>query len=59
MTRRPSGTGPGPSRVSGFVNMSDRFGAIGGTVEGDATPGRGTRVSGAVPVDGHERGQGG
>jgi signal transduction histidine kinase len=39
-------------RGHGFVNMSDRLGAIGGTVEVDSVPGRGTRVSGAVPVDG-------
>jgi signal transduction histidine kinase len=39
-------------RGHGFVNMGDRLGAIGGTVEVDATPGRGTRVSGTVPVDG-------
>jgi signal transduction histidine kinase len=37
----------------GFVNMSDRLGAIGGTVEVDSAPGRGTRVWGTVPVDGH------
>jgi signal transduction histidine kinase len=39
-------------RGHGFVNMGDRLGAIGGTVEVDATPGRGTRVSGTVPFDG-------
>jgi signal transduction histidine kinase len=39
-------------RGHGFVNMSDRLGAIGGTVEVDSAPGRGTRVSGTVPVDG-------
>jgi signal transduction histidine kinase len=36
----------------GFVNMSDRLGAIGGTVEVDSVLGRGTRVSGTVPIDG-------
>jgi signal transduction histidine kinase len=36
----------------GFVNMTDRIGAIGGTLEVDAAPGRGTRVSGVVPVTG-------
>ena len=36
----------------GFVNMSDRLGAIGGTVVVDSAPGRGTRVSGTVPIDG-------
>jgi signal transduction histidine kinase len=39
-------------RGHGFVNMGDRLGAIGGTVEVDSAPGRGTRVSGTVPVDG-------
>jgi signal transduction histidine kinase len=38
-------------RGHGFVNMSDRLGAIGGSVEVDSAPGRGTRVSGTVPVD--------
>ena len=37
-------------RGHGFVNMSDRLGAIGGTVRWDSAPGEGTRVSGAVPV---------
>ncbi len=45
----PAGTA---GRGHGFVNMGDRLGAIGGTVEVDSTPGRGTRVSGTVPVDG-------
>ena len=36
----------------GFVNMSDRLGAIGGTVDVDSEAGRGTRVSGTVPIDG-------
>jgi signal transduction histidine kinase len=35
----------------GFVNMSDRLGAIGGTVTWDSTPGSGSRVSGAVPLE--------
>ena len=39
-------------RGHGFVNMSDRLGAIGGTVEVDSAPGRGTRVWGTVPIDG-------
>jgi signal transduction histidine kinase len=33
----------------GFVNMADRLGAIGGTLEVDSEPGRGTHVSGCVP----------
>ena len=34
----------------GFVNMSDRVGAIGGTVRVDSKPGEGTRISGTVPI---------
>jgi signal transduction histidine kinase len=45
----PAGTA---GRGHGFVNMGDRLGAIGGTVEVDSAPGGGTRVSGTVPVDG-------
>jgi signal transduction histidine kinase len=42
----------GPSgRGHGFVNMSDRVGAIGGSLEVDSAPGNGTRVSGVVPID--------
>jgi signal transduction histidine kinase len=42
----------GPAgRGHGFVNMGDRVGAIGGTLEVDSAPGRGTRVSGVVPID--------
>ena len=38
------------SRGTGFVNMSDRVGAVGGTVQVRSTPGRGTTVSGKIPV---------
>ena len=34
----------------GFVNMSDRLGAIGGSVRWDSTPGEGTTVRGTVPL---------
>jgi signal transduction histidine kinase len=34
----------------GFVNMSDRVGAIGGTVTVESAPGRGTRVAGRLPL---------
>jgi signal transduction histidine kinase len=34
----------------GLVNMSDRIGAIGGTVRITAAPGRGTTVHGALPL---------
>ena len=35
---------------AGFVNMGDRVGAIGGTFGVQSAPGRGTRVSGRIPV---------
>lgn len=35
---------------AGFVNMGDRVGAIGGTFGVQSAPGRGTRISGRVPV---------
>lgn len=35
---------------AGFVNMGDRLGAIGGTLGVDSAPGKGTKVSGAIPV---------
>jgi signal transduction histidine kinase len=34
----------------GFMNMSDRLGAIGGTVRWESQPGQGTTVTGSVPV---------
>jgi len=34
----------------GFVNMSDRVGAIGGTVDWRSAPGEGASISGAIPV---------
>jgi signal transduction histidine kinase len=33
----------------GFTNMSDRLGAIGGTVEWRSSPGEGTTIAGAIP----------
>jgi signal transduction histidine kinase len=35
---------------AGFVNMSDRVGAVGGTVRVDSAPGSGTRIEGSIPV---------
>jgi len=35
----------------GFVNMSDRLGAIGGTVRWDSQPGHGATISGTVPLE--------
>jgi signal transduction histidine kinase len=37
-------------RGSGLTNLTDRVTAVGGTVEIESTPGRGTRVTGHVPV---------
>jgi signal transduction histidine kinase len=42
-----SGAGQG----HGFVNMADRVGAFGGAVRVDSAPGRGTTISGRVPLD--------
>jgi signal transduction histidine kinase len=37
---------------AGFVNMSDRVGAIGGTVSVTSAPGEGTTISGRIPLNG-------
>jgi len=37
-------------RGHGFVNMSDRLGAIGGLVHWESSPGEGTTISGSVPI---------
>jgi signal transduction histidine kinase len=42
--------GSSAAKGHGFVNMSDRIGAIGGTLAVDSAPGKGTRIAGAVPV---------
>ena len=34
----------------GFVNMADRLGAIGGTLEVESAPGAGTSISGSIPL---------
>ena len=39
-------------RGHGLVNMTDRLGAIGGTVRWRSTPGQGATVSGSVPLNG-------
>ena len=36
----------------GFVNMSDRVGAIGGSIAVESSPGHGTRISGRIPLTG-------
>ncbi|MGH2725011.1 MAG: ATP-binding protein [Actinomycetota bacterium] len=45
----PGGRPPG----SGLTNMRDRLAALGGVVRIDSTPGRGTTVTGTIPV--HQR----
>jgi signal transduction histidine kinase len=40
----------GKGAGAGFTNMLDRLGALGGTLRVESAPGRGTRVTGAVPV---------
>jgi signal transduction histidine kinase len=35
----------------GYVNMSDRVGAVGGSVRWDSRPGKGSSVSGTVPLE--------
>jgi signal transduction histidine kinase len=39
-----------PSSGSGLTNMSDRIGALGGTLTVQSTPGVGTTVRGSVPL---------
>ncbi len=36
---------------AGFTNMNDRLGALGGTLRVESAPGKGTRVTGVIPVD--------
>jgi signal transduction histidine kinase len=39
---------------AGYTNMSDRLGALGGTVRWESTPGAGSRVRGSIPVGAEE-----
>lgn len=41
----------GAAMGHGFVNMRDRLGAIGGSLEVDSAPGEGARIRGQVPLD--------
>ena len=41
---------PGKAEGAGLTNMRDRLGAVGGTLELESTEGRGTRISGVVPL---------
>jgi signal transduction histidine kinase len=38
------------ARGAGITNMTDRLGAIGGTLRMESAPGRGTRIAGAIPL---------
>jgi signal transduction histidine kinase len=38
------------ARGAGLTNMTDRLGAIGGTLRIKSAPGRGTRIAGAIPL---------
>jgi signal transduction histidine kinase len=38
------------SAGAGFTNMSDRLGAIGGSLQVESAPGQGTRIVGTIPV---------
>jgi signal transduction histidine kinase len=42
--------GSAAAKGHGFINMSDRIGAIGGAVGFESAPGKGTRISGSVPI---------
>ena len=42
----------GAQQGHGFVNMSDRVGAIGGSLAVDSAPGAGTRISGRIQLSG-------
>ena len=39
-----------PHLGAGFTNMSDRVGAIGGSLKVQSAPGQGTKISGRIPV---------
>ena len=39
-----------PHLGAGFTNMSDRVGAIGGSLKVQTAPGKGTKISGRIPV---------
>src|SRR5438045_5662186 len=40
----------GAHKGHGFVNMSDRVGAFGGSVTVDSAPGQGTKIGGRIPL---------
>ena len=49
-TAPASTSGRGAPQGHGFVNMSDRVGAFGGSVAVDSAPGQGTRIGGRIPL---------
>ena len=49
-TTGPASTWPRPRPATGYVNMNDRLGAIGGTVEWRSAPGEGAEISGTIPL---------
>ena len=44
--------GSGTPEGHGFVNMNDRVGAIGGSIQVESAPGQGTTITGRIPLDG-------
>ena len=40
------------TRGAGLANMTDRLGAIGGSLRIDSSPGNGARIAGAIPLGG-------
>jgi signal transduction histidine kinase len=42
--------GEGAATGHGFVNMADRLGAFGGTLDVRSIPGQGTTVAGTLPL---------
>ena len=49
-TTAPASTSPPATAGHGYVNMSDRLGAIGGTVEWRSAPGEGAEIAGTIPL---------
>jgi signal transduction histidine kinase len=39
-------------RGAGLTNLADRVAAVGGTLDIDARPGQGTRITGEIPAQG-------
>jgi signal transduction histidine kinase len=42
--------GGAKGKGAGFVNMGDRVGAMGGTVQVNSAPGQGTALAGRIPL---------